>query len=802
NKATVRYNNVSYGKGHGIQINGNYNNILNNTISKNKNNGINIKGYKNKIIENKIAENKGKGINIVGKNLEISYNIIYKNSKNGISGESNNGIIKGNLVYENSNKQKCSAIYFKGNNNNFQYNIIQNNGFRGLYIKGNKNTLKRTPIFKNKNTQLIIEGNLNNIVYSIVESGKKSGIALYGTSNKLSNLQIINNKGKGILIKGDKNQLDKIQIFNNTLGFHVTGNKNILEQSIILSNKKYGIYQLKGTNNHYNYNYIVNNKAKANLYRVKGSVNADYNWWGINNLKTVKNLKVKKYVIAILNAPNILKVKNKYTISVKFQSNDHKKLKKTIPNLIVYFGFEGGKLNPKYVFVKKNIAKVKIKPLKHKAINLVAKVDNQLLYKQYVNYNGKLYEYNLYVNIIMEQIRRYNEWVRKQNAKIKQQGQFALGTKMVFDSMSSNHIYSRSAMGRDLAKSTSILDKAVKINKPIIYGPGVGYAPPNLNFISGMKARNMPDGSFTKLFYDIAIKYNIKDQMTYYGLYVVGKLTDAYNYSQGDVGKFFEYIFINIYGYSNLDNYGWAGQAGKVILEFTLGIDEKGNMSMEDLTLNLVSIAFGMGVGGLAIKGMKNLTNAILRRIPAKYRAAAAKTIKNFAKTVEKYTGISLQNIDPLTVRKSIVDVAKVFTGDFSPILKSIPVPSKLKPANQLLKQFEKFTKDNKKIAKLVQGDFKEALNILNSNIKNMATLVNDPKVKAFLNGLSSTSAYKADLLTLTKSISEGPAKIKEAQEAIKKGSKNAEIYAKKLIEKYTKDMKALEKLLKLHGLK
>ncbi len=643
---------------------------------------------------------------------------------------------------------------------------------------------------------------MNNIVYSIVESGKKSGIALYGTSNKLSNLQIINNKGKGILIKGDKNQLDKIQIFNNTLGFHVTGNKNILEQSIILSNKKYGIYQLKGTNNHYNYNYIVNNKAKANLYRVKGSVNADYNWWGINNLKTVKNLKVKKYVIAILNAPNILKVKNKYTISVKFQSNDHKKLKKTIPNLIVYFGFEGGKLNPKYVFVKKNIAKVKIKPLKHKAINLVAKVDNQLLYKQYVNYNGKLYEYNLYVNIIMEQIRRYNEWVRKQNAKIKEQEHWARVTENMFNVSSHNNRYSRSPMGQDFAKSTSIKMTLVKINLPIIYKAGVGYASPNLNFIDGMKARNMPDGSFAKLFYDIAVKYNVNDPMTNYGLYVVGKLTDALDYSNGDPVKFFEYSFINIYGYSNLDKYGWAGQAGKAILEFTLGIDEKGNMSMEDFALNIVSIAFGFGLGGLAVKGTKGLANAILRRIPAKYRKAATNTIKKFVKMIEKYTSVSLQNIDRSTVRKSIVDVAKVFTGDFSPILKSIPVPSKLKPANQLLKQFEKFTKDNKKIAKLVQGDFKEALNLVNSNIKNMTTLVNDPKVKAFLSGLSSTSAYKTDLLTLTKSISEGPAKIKEAQEAIKKGSKNAEVNAKKLIEKYTKDMKALEKLLKLHGLK
>ncbi|RBQ22605.1 hypothetical protein ALNOE001_18560 [Candidatus Methanobinarius endosymbioticus] len=43
----------------------------------------------------------------------------------------------------------------------------------------------------------------------------------------------------------------------------------------------------------------------------------------------------------------------------------------------------------------------------------------------------------------------------------------------------------------------------------------------------------------------------------------MGKITHVYDYSKGNVNKFFEYTFLNIYGISKWDNHVWAGQAGE-----------------------------------------------------------------------------------------------------------------------------------------------------------------------------------------------------------------------------------------------
>ncbi|WP_169805791.1 beta strand repeat-containing protein [Methanobrevibacter curvatus] len=799
----ISKSNSSNNNGIGIYIEGKNNKISNTTVNNNKATGIYLKGNENQIIENEITHNNGKGIDTNGNKLIISYNIIHRNLKNGILGFSSGSLIKANLVYNNSNKKQLkSAIYFKGNNNKFYYNIIQNNGFHGLYIVGNKNIIKRTLLYYNKHTQIIIQGNKNDIAYVNIHKGKKSGLKLTGNSNKITDIQVTDNKNKGIIINGNKNKLFKVLISNNTVGLHIKGNYNYLLQSIISSNKGYGIFNEKGIKNHYNYNYIVNNKAKYNFYRAKGTVNADYNWWGKNNIKTVKNLKIKKYVTAKLNAPNILKIKKKYTVTVIFRSNTNKKLKKRIPNLIVLFEFKGGKISPKHRTATKNIAKVKIKPTKHKTIAIVAQVDNQLLYKQYVSFNGKLYEHSLYVKIMLEKIRRYNEWVRQQNEKMKDYQKLKMASDNIFKSTSLNYYYSISAMGQDFAKSSSLKIIPPKLLPPITYKPGTGLVSPNSNWLKGMIDRNMPNGTVTKGLFNIATKLMILNPKYYISLYIIGKVVDALTYANGNPSKFLEYSFINVYGYSNLDKYGWGGEAGKHILEFTLGIDETGNMSFGDLALNMVSLALGFGLGGIAAKGTKGLAKTILKKLPKSLVKKATPIVDKFVQTVKKYTNVDLRAIDFSQIRKSIVNVAKIATGDFSPIYKKIPVPSKLKPADQLLKEFEKFTKNSKTIAKLAKGDVKEALKLLNSNLKNIAILIEDAKIKAFLNGLASTAAYKADLILLTKAISEGPAKIKEANKAIEKGVKNADANAIKLIKKYTKNIKALEKLLKLYGLK
>lgn len=800
NKAKITNNNVSKGKGNGISVNGNDNKILNNTVSNCKNNGVYVKGNKNHIIENRINSNSGKGLIIEGKNLTISYNLVYKNLKNGIWANSNNSLIKGNLIYENSKKQKFAGIYFKGNNNNFQYNIIQHNGFYGLQIKGDKNLVIRTPIFKNKYTQLIVEGNRNRLAYLTIEGGNKSGLLIKGNYNRLNNTQISYNKRNGIIITGSKNILIKNSIQKNNIGVYAKGTKNLLEQNIIAFNSRYGIYHEKGKGNYYNYNYIVNNKAKYNLYRVSGSINANYNWWGKNNLKTVKNLKVKRYVIAILVAPNILKVNKKYNVGVKFQSNAYKKLKKKIPNLIVYFGFKGGHINPKYRVVTNHVAKAKIKMNKHKAINFVAQVDNQLLYKQYVPYNGKLYEYNLYVKIIMEKIRRYNEWVRKQNAIIKEKEHWTNVTANIFNLSANLNKYSMSAMGKDYAKSTSIIIKPAKIAGPKTYAPGVADVSPYLNFHDGMIARNMPDGTFTKLFYDVAVKANIKDPWVYYSLYVVGKFSDALQYSNGDINKFFSYSFINIYGYSNFDNYGLLGQAGKATLDFALGIDEKGNMSMGDLALNILSIALGLGVGGLIGKGAKNLTKAIMKKIPAKFRTEATKIVQKFVNLIGKFTDKTpISKISVSSLKDNVVDIAKILTGDLTPIIKKIPTSSK--PLKTFFENSKKIDTTVKGILDLSKGDLKGALKILNTNLKTMSGLLKNNEVKKYLNTIVRTSEAKRDLNAIIKLINEGPYDIEKAYTDLKKGSQNGDLKAKYTIKKYTNALKTLEKLLKLKGL-
>jgi len=803
NSNKVYKNNITLNKGHGVSFVGSGSNITHNIFNRNSKNGLRVEGNKNTISDNEIRNNTGKGLEIIGNSHRIEYNILSSNLNNGVYAKGNSHLVRGNLVFGNSYKknQKSSAMYFIGDSNNFHYNIIQNNGYHGLYIKGHKNVVYRNPIFSNKHTQLISHGNKNKLSYSNIEGGSKSGLRVIGNSNKLSNIQVNANKAHGIIIKGNKNQILKVASNGNRVGVHFSGQKNILEQSVIASNKKYGIYHLKGSNNRYNYNYIVNNKAKANLHRVKGSVNADFNWWGKNNLKTVKNLKVKKFVVAKLNSPNILKVGKIHKINVKFSANDNKKLKKRIPSLIVAFGFKGGKVKPNVVPAPKHIAKTKIKHNSYKSINLVAQVDNQILYRQHVTYNGKLYEYKLYKRIIVEKIRKYNSWVKRQNEEAKKRNQLAVGTYMVFSASYGSYLYSRSNMGRDLAKSTSIIIKSPKIYLPAHFKAGVGYAPSGLNWLDGMKARNMPVGSVTKGLYDIAVKNNITDSRIYYVLYIAGKISDALVYSNGDVNKFFEYNFLNIYGYSNFDNYGWGGQAGKAILEFTLGIDEKGNMGLGDFALNLLSIAFGFGVGGLAVKGGKSLTQSILKKLPAGMRVTATPVVKTFVDQIGKFTNkIPKGFMEASKIRENIVDVAKILTGDFSPISKVVSKNSK--DLELIFTSFKNTYSGLDNFLKFAKGDLKGALNILYTNFSTMSSLLKDKKFYSYLDGLMSTSKAKSDLSTIVKSINEGPDNIKKILDALNTPGSSAESTAKNDINEYMELMKKFEKLLKSQGLK
>jgi len=87
--------------------------------------------------------------------------------------------------------------------------------------------------------------------------------------------------------------------------------------------------------------------------------------------------------------------------------------------------------------------------------------------------------------------------------------------------------------------------------------------------------------------------------------YTMDKLIQAGQkaWQTGNIWDFFNYNFLTIPGYNNLNNM-WGGQSIKWLLDVGVGIDENGNMSVGSFLINLASIAT-LGIGKLGITGAK-----------------------------------------------------------------------------------------------------------------------------------------------------------------------------------------------------
>jgi len=390
NTAKILNNSITSGTTHGIYLTGNTANIASNTVNNNGQHGIYIIGNKSKINNNNISNNKAIGLYIETHQSEIKSNTINKNLRNAIIGKGNKNILESNRINDNSIGTKVTAVHFTGNQNTFRNNNLVNNGFRGLHIIGNSNILSKNFLDKNKDTHVIAQGNKNTITENRGLNGKNNGISIHGSNNKVSKNTINQNKN-GIIIRGSSNQLNGNYIQSNSNhGVHVNGSKNKLIQNVIRANN-IGINHRIGNNNVYNHNNIVN--KKQNLQLVRGSANANFNWWGQNKVVKVKNLKVARYVVAKLttHTPNdkYLKLNKTYQIGVTLVDDKNKKLTRNILAMRTTHGFYrevGGKLQSTWISHKNqtitnNKGSVQIKANEHRIHHFTKTIDSQKLRK-------------------------------------------------------------------------------------------------------------------------------------------------------------------------------------------------------------------------------------------------------------------------------------------------------------------------------------------------------------------------------------------------------------------------------------
>jgi hypothetical protein len=231
----------------------------------------------------------------------------------------------------------------------------------------------------------------------------------------------------------------------------------------------------------------------------------------------------------------------------------------------------------------------------------------------------------------------------------------------------------------------------------------------------------------------------------------MGKALDAGKYGQGDFFKALSYNFMSIYGYSNLDNYGWGGEIVKAILEFTVGIDQYGDVSYGDLLLNCLALTIP-GVGGLAAKGAKGVIATILKKIPKKLRVAATKIVEKFVETIGKVTKKIPQGaLNEFNLRENIVDMARIMTGDLTPIFKILDKTD----LGLFSISFRKFSSGVVGVSELSKGNLKGALILLNSNLKDMAGFFKNKNFYSYLEGLVKTSEAKRDLSAIAKAVNE-----------------------------------------------
>jgi parallel beta-helix repeat protein/predicted outer membrane repeat protein len=708
NKAKIQRNNVSYGRGNGIYLVGKSGDISYNNVHHNNNVGIAIRGNLNKVYKNTANYNKAQGLYFRGNNSKITDNNFNYNLKSGIKGEGNKNLIRKNNIFNNSKKGSSCAIFFKGNYNNYTSNKIYNNGYHGLHISGKNNRVVHNILKYNKNTQGVIVGN-NNYLYNLtVYTGSKTGLGVYGNQNKILKSKIYKNKNHGLTIKGNLNKLNKTIIYNNkNVGIVVKGSKNKFLQNTIKSNR-IGIHHKTGSKNYYNYNFIVN--TKYNLYRVKGSINAEYNWWGGNKKAKIKNSKINKYVTAYLTAPNTLKLKKAYNINVKFKDNKKKKLKLNIPSLKVKFSFTGV-ISPLSYTVTKNIAKAKIKVNQYGYYKLIAKVDNQKLYKYYIgDSKGKVYDLKVYISMLLKK-----EGVKANKALVN-----SLAKKANKNANEANKAEHKTYL--------SLRDYLSKSLKNMSDGPG--------KWFLGMILTNMPKYSLNQF-----IKAGGLQSLFSQGplgflanYYMTGKIQDANKKNNGDLLKILGDSFIKIYGYSNINKVE-GSEIWKTLLEIGVGIDKNGSMSIGDTLLNLAAMLLTFGLGGVVPKLGKSALTAISKIFPKTVITTATQLFKGLTKTITKFgdnylSKFLLDFFSDYSLRKGIVDVSKMLSGDFTDLLKQISKIPQLKGMDPVIDAINIYKKG-----------FSGLVGYLSKNV--LSKIPGLKKIATFLNIRSDLNAVK-----------------------------------------------------------
>ena len=269
-------NNGTWGTGTGILINSNFVNVSSLIIS-----GFEL------------------GINNYGNDVTISNNTLEDNFQ-GITNNMTNNV---NII---NNKFKNNMIY--GLNNFLSSDsVISNNIVYGSYIgigsSGNNVILKNNTAYDNFGGLFVLMSNNAVIKENEVRNNIEAGItlSLYCFDTLIENNDIYDNGECGILLASDyydmigNTSIIANNIYNNGVGISVESELDslITDTNIIgnnIYNNEIGISVESDissiiTGTILNYNRIINNVTE-----LEGNVliNADYNWWGSNNLNMSK----------------------------------------------------------------------------------------------------------------------------------------------------------------------------------------------------------------------------------------------------------------------------------------------------------------------------------------------------------------------------------------------------------------------------------------------------------------------------------------------------------------------------------
>jgi len=189
----------------GIDIDSNYNSIMDNTIKNNICDGITLRNSRNNIISNNnINNNGGIGIELSSSsnNNTISSNIINNNGNGGMHLEDSfNNTISTNVI-ENSGYDNIDLD--SSSNNTISDNIIKNNSqFEGISLSSssNFNSISNNTIINNNlgAIDLYCSCNYNIITDNTIKNNNLNAIDLYESSNNIISDNIIENNRDGAI---------------------------------------------------------------------------------------------------------------------------------------------------------------------------------------------------------------------------------------------------------------------------------------------------------------------------------------------------------------------------------------------------------------------------------------------------------------------------------------------------------------------------------------------------------------------------------------------------------------------------